>query len=68
MQRLFFSALIIKAVTGVLEIMTGVAAFVVSKELLVRLVGLVTRRELLQDPGDQFANYIIQLCFSHLNN
>ncbi len=59
MHRLFNISLFLKGLTGVFEIILGVAAAFISRDLLLYWVNLLTRRELLQDPGDVFAQYMI---------
>ena len=39
--------------------MLGLAAVFITHDTLVYYVGLLTRNELLQDPGDAFANFLV---------
>ena len=55
----FDVSLWVKAVFALGEIVSGIATYLVSKELLVQIVLLVTRAEFAEDPHDQLANYLL---------
>lgn len=61
MHKVFQLSILLKGLTGVLETIVGVLAFIVSKDSLVQLVNMLTYQELLDDPGEQFANFLVTL-------
>ncbi len=65
MHKIFTISVILKGFNGLLEILVGVAAIFITHDLLVRYVDLLTRQELLQDPGDVFANYLVNAANSY---
>ena len=65
MHRIFTISVILKGLNGLLEIVVGVAALFITHDLLVRYVDLLTRQELLQDPGDAFVHYLINAANSY---
>lgn len=48
-----------KAIFALIEIAGGIAAFFVSREFLVEMANLVTQGELIEDPHDFVANYLL---------
>ncbi len=48
-----------KAIFALVEIGGGVAAFFVSRQFLVQMANLVTQGELVEDPHDFVANYLL---------
>lgn len=59
MHKLFNVSIVLKGITGLFEIVLGIVAVFISRDLLLYWVHMLTRRELLQDPGDMFAQYVI---------
>lgn len=59
MHKLFTLSLILKGLNGAAELVLGLCAVFISQATLITLVAAVTRRELLQDPGDAFATYLV---------
>lgn len=57
-KLLFRISVLIKGLDGVLEIVGGVALWVVSKGLIVHVVGWLTQDEITEDPHDLVANYL----------
>lgn len=55
----FDVSLWLKAVFALGEIISGIATYLVSKELLMQIVFLVTRAEFAEDPHDQLASYLL---------
>ncbi len=55
----FDVSLWLKAVFALGEILSGIATYLISKELLVRIALLITRVEFAEDPHDQLANYLL---------
>ena len=59
MHRLFQISLLLKAAHSLLEIIGGVVLAVVPQEAILRIANLLTQEELLDDPRDVIANYIL---------
>ena len=55
----FEVSLVLKAVFAAAETLAGIGTYFVSQRLLFRLVEGITRKELLEDPRDFVANYLI---------
>ncbi len=60
MHRLFQISLLLKAAHSLLEIIGGVLLAVVPQEAILRIANLLTQEELLEDPRDVIANYILR--------
>ena len=60
MHRLFQISLLLKAAHSLLEIVGGILLAVVPQEAILRIANLLTQEELLQDPRDAIANYILR--------
>jgi uncharacterized membrane protein len=59
-RELFFQISIwLKGLDAGLEIVGGVALFLVSRGLIIRVVALLTQDELAEDPHDLIANYLL---------
>jgi uncharacterized membrane protein len=58
-HRMFEIALILKALHSLLEILGGLLLASVGTGTLLRIAKLVTRGELIEDPNDLIANYIL---------
>jgi uncharacterized membrane protein len=59
--RLAFEiSLVLKALFAAAEILAGIGAYFVTRQLLFRVVERITRAELLEDPRDLIANYLFQ--------
>lgn len=57
-ELLFRVSVLLKGFDGALEIVGGIALWVVSPGLIVRVVGLLTQDEIAEDPHDIVANYL----------
>ena len=58
--RLAFEAsLVLKAVFAAAEVLGGIGAYFVTQQFLFQVVERITRRELLEDPRDFIANYLM---------
>ena len=58
--HLFFVwSLIFKGLFAAAEIAAGVAAFMVSQAIVLRIARTITAEELSEDPGDPVANYLL---------
>jgi len=55
----FEISLFLKGLFALGQIIGGVAAFFVTKELLVKAVSVLTQEELLEDPRDLLANFLL---------
>ncbi|GAA6527239.1 DUF2127 domain-containing protein [Intrasporangium sp. DVR] len=60
LDRVFEGGIIIKGVTGLLELTGGLLLLFVSPAQLHDFIALVTQRELLEDPNDRVANLLLQ--------
>lgn len=56
----FETALVLKGVFAVAEVLAGIGAWFVTRQFLFALVERITREELLEDPRDLIANYLFQ--------
>lgn len=59
MHKVFNFSIILKGLNGVLEIIFGLVTVFVSHDILVYWVDVLTRKELVQGPGDMIAQYLI---------
>lgn len=57
-ELLFRASVILKGLDALLEIAGGIALWVVSPGLIVRIVGFLTQDEIAEDPRDLIANYL----------
>ncbi|HVC45768.1 MAG TPA: DUF2127 domain-containing protein [Terracidiphilus sp.] len=57
-ELLFRVSVLLKGFDGALEIVGGIALWVVSPGLIVRVVGFLTQDEIAEDPHDIVANYL----------
>ena len=55
----FEVSLIFKAIFAALEILTGIAAYFISQQFLLSIVGAITADELAEDPRDFISNYLL---------
>jgi uncharacterized membrane protein len=55
----FEVTLVLKAVFAVVETLAGIGTCFLTRQLLFRLVERITREELLEDPRDFIANYLL---------
>jgi uncharacterized membrane protein len=58
-HKLFHVGIILKGIDGVLEIIGGFLVLIISPQTLNRIVYLLTQHELIEDPRDVVANYLI---------
>lgn len=59
-DKVFEGGIIIKGVSGALELLGGVLLFFVSPAQMHQFIALITQRELLEDPNDRVANLLVQ--------
>ena len=50
----------LKAVFAAAEILAGIGTYFVTQQLVFKVVERITRRELLEDPRDSIANYLLE--------
>ena len=60
-DRLFLYSMIIKAGAAIFEIGTGIASLFLTTNQILYMTRLLVQGELAADPGDFFANYILDL-------
>jgi uncharacterized membrane protein len=60
-HRVFEIGLVLKALHSVLEIIGGILLLAVSREYMLRIANLLTQEELLRDPNDRIAHYVVNL-------
>src|SRR5216684_1385357 len=60
-HRLFEIALLLKALHSLLEIVSGAVLAAVSTDSVLRIAKFVTQDELLEDPNDAIANYLLRV-------
>ncbi|MFZ2803771.1 MAG: DUF2127 domain-containing protein [Patescibacteria group bacterium] len=58
-QLVFDISLALKGIFAALEVFAGIFAYFVSQELLLRIVVVVTHGELVEDPRDLIANFLL---------
>ncbi len=59
MHKFFTISILLKGLNGVFEVVVGAITFFVPQKTVIFLVDLLTRRELLQDPADGVAVYLV---------
>jgi uncharacterized membrane protein len=59
-HRVFWLAIIFKALDGVLEVAGGIVLLSISRQSVVSLVYTIFREELTEDPTDWFANFVLR--------
>jgi len=64
-HNFFVVSVILKGLNAVLELMGGLAAFFVTKPIVIKIVELLARNELAEDPSDIVANYFIHLAYDY---
>jgi uncharacterized membrane protein len=57
-EFLFRASVLLKGLDALLEIVGGIAAWMVTPSLIVRVVGFLTQDEIREDPHDLVANYL----------
>jgi uncharacterized membrane protein len=60
-DRIFEVGVLIKALFGVFELLAGVMFAISGEKILNGLIILVTRQEIIEDPNDTIANYLIKM-------
>jgi uncharacterized membrane protein len=58
-RRLFRLSLFLKAADSIAEVIGSLVLFAASNEAILRLTRAITRRELLEDPNDVLANFLM---------
>lgn len=59
--QLFEVTLVLKAIHSVMEIISGALLALVSSDTVLRIATFVTQGEILEDPKDAVANYLLRL-------
>lgn len=59
-HKLFRIGIVLKGIDGVLEMIGGVLFVIISPATLNRIIYILTRHELSEDPQDVIANYLIR--------
>lgn len=60
-HRLFTIGISIKGLDGLAELAAGCALLLTTRPQILRMVAMLTRGELIEDPGDFVANHLLQL-------
>jgi uncharacterized membrane protein len=58
-DKIFEGGIIIKGVTGALEFLGGLLLFFVDPSVIYQFLIAVTQKELVEDPRDMFANFLL---------
>jgi uncharacterized membrane protein len=61
LHLVFVSGLVFKAIFAAAEIAAGIGSFFVSQPLLMRFADSLTREELMEDPRDVIATYLLNV-------
>lgn len=67
LDKVFEGGIIIKGLTGLLEFLGGLLLFFVDPASIHRFVTFITQEELLNDPHDKVANYLLHAT-QHIGN
>jgi uncharacterized membrane protein len=59
-HRVFQISLVLKGLHSVLEIVGGILLLVVSRQHMLTIVNLLTQEDLLRDPDDRIAQYVVR--------
>lgn len=59
LDKVFEGGIIIKGVTGLLEFIGGLLLFFISPTQIHSFLALITQRELIEDPHDMVANFLL---------
>ena len=59
LDKVFEGGIIIKGVTGLVEFLSGLLLFFVSPATMHQFITFLTQRELLEDPHDKIANFLV---------
>ena len=60
LEELFDVALILKGLNATLEIFFGILLTIIKPEQIIKLISLTTSQEIVEDPKDLFANFLIK--------
>ncbi len=60
-HRAFDVGIVLKGLDGLLEVMAGMTLLLTAQPALVGAVHWLTRQELIEDPGDPVANFLLHL-------
>ena len=66
LHKIFRTGIFLKGIDGLFEIIGGILLILVKPEIINNFVKLIFQHELLQDPNDLIANFLINLS-SHLS-
>lgn len=59
LDKVFEGGIIIKGMTGLFEFLSGLLLFFVSPATMHQFIAFLTQRELLEDPHDKIANFLV---------
>ena len=59
LDRLFETSLILKGLSGLAEFIAGLLLFALDPNRIQKFISLIMQRELLQDPNDSVANWLL---------
>ncbi len=60
LHALYLIGIVIKSMDGILELLGGFILFAIKSDSMVKIVQTIFRHELIQDPTDILANYLIK--------
>lgn len=61
LHQAFEISLVAKGLFAATELLSGIAVYLVSAAWVMRSVGWLTRHEIIEDPGDRLANWLLGL-------
>jgi len=61
LHQLFEVSLLAKGLFAATELLSGIAVWMVSADWVMRWVGWLTRNEIIEDPADRLANWLLAL-------
>lgn len=64
-HQIFIISIVFKGLNGLLEIAGGLLALFVSKQTAVHITGFLVKNELLEDPSDIVANFLVHTVGSY---
>ena len=59
LDRIFETSLILKGISGLAEFIAGLLLFTLEPKSVEKFISLIMQRELLQDPNDSVANWLL---------
>lgn len=64
LDKIFEGGIVIKGITGLLEFIGGLLLFFVSPAQIHQFIALITQREMIEDPHDRVANFLLDITSS----